>query len=288
MTSLQHYPTPQVVLAVAAHPDDIEYMAGGTLATWSDQGCEIHYLIVTDGSGGSRDPHQDQVALAAQRRREQMAAANVLGVASVTFLGRRDAELEPSLDLRVAIARVIRQTRPDAVLTFDPHMLYRAATINHPDHVVVGASTLGAVMPLANTCLAAPALRAEGLEPHDVRALYLFEPAAPSHWMPLTAQVVARKIAALREHASQLALWDGEGCVYQRARATAQIAATRGVRCAFAEDYARIQLAADGEYTGLPWMGSQLNQSPFGLLARSLQTAASGIITTIRGNVRYG
>src|SRR3954462_9350026 len=96
MASLRHAPPPHSVLAVAAHPDDIEFMAGGTLAAWIDQGALVHYLLVTDGWGASRDPHQNAVALAAQRRDEQRAAAAIMGVESVTFLGYRDAEVEPS------------------------------------------------------------------------------------------------------------------------------------------------------------------------------------------------
>jgi LmbE family N-acetylglucosaminyl deacetylase len=286
MASLSYERAPQSVLAVAAHPDDLEYMAGGTLATWIGQGTQVDYLVVTDGSGGSRNPHQDQAALIERRREEQLAAAAVLGVASVTFLGRQDATLEPTFELRLAIARVIRQTRPEAVVTFDPHLLYRAATINHPDHVAVGASTLGAVMPLANTCLAAPELYAEGLAPHDVRSLYLFEPSAPSHWMPLSRQAIEQKMAALQAHASQLELWDGVGCAYARARAAAKVANANGIRCAFAEDYARIELAPDGQYIGLPWAG---RQAPvLGRLARSLRGAATGVVSALRGAPNYG
>jgi LmbE family N-acetylglucosaminyl deacetylase len=102
MASLRHAPPPHSVLVVAAHPDDIEFMAGGTLAAWIDQGALVHYLLVTDGCGGSRDPHQSPEALAARRRHEQRAAAAILGVASVTFLGYRDAEVEPSHQLRLA------------------------------------------------------------------------------------------------------------------------------------------------------------------------------------------
>src|SRR6186997_3084301 len=114
MASLRQAPPPRSILAVAAHPDDIEFMAGGTLAAWIDQGALVHYLLVTDGCGGSRDPHQTTAALAEQRRHEQRAAAAILGVASVTFLGYRDAEVEPSQQLRLAIARVIRQIQPEA------------------------------------------------------------------------------------------------------------------------------------------------------------------------------
>lgn len=244
MTSLRHAPPPHSVLAVAAHPDDIEFMAGGTLARWIEQGTQAHYLLITDGCGGSRDPNQTTEALASLRRREQRAAAERLGVGSVTFLGYRDAEVEASLELRLAIARVIRLVRPEAVLTFDPQRYYGSVGINHPDHLAVGASTLGAVMPLANTLLAAPALAAEGLAPHDVRSVYLFDPAAPTAWMPLAQRDVERKLAALEAHTSQLIGWDAAAAADGAMRQAARLARASGVRCNLAEAFTPVQLHA--------------------------------------------
>lgn len=244
MASLRQALPPRSVLVVAAHPDDIEFMAGGTLAAWIDQGAQVHYLLVTDGCGGSRDPLQSPAALAEQRRGEQRVAADILGVASVTFLGYRDAEVEASHALRLAIARVIRQVRPEAVLTFDPRRYYGSDGINHPDHLAVGVSTLAAVMPLANTLLAAPTLAAEGFAPHDVGAVYLFDPAAPTDWMPLTDREVERKMMALRAHASQLADWDGVACCSATMRDAALAARAAGVRCALAEPFTAVRLAA--------------------------------------------
>lgn len=243
--ALMLYETPPPsVLVVAAHPDDIEFMAGGTLARWISRGTSVHYLLATDGCGGSRDPHQTPEQLASQRRTEQCNAAEILGVESVTFLGLPDATLEPTYELRLAIARVIRKVRPAAVLTFDPHLSYHCGGINHPDHVAIGASTLGAIMPLANTLLAAPALAEEGLEPHDVAEVFLFEAAQPTHWMPLTDEDLTHKLASLRAHTSQLRLWDGERCARERAQATAQAGRAHGVRARFAESFAHIQIAA--------------------------------------------
>lgn len=243
MDTLLHAPAPSTVLVVAAHPDDIEFMAGGTLARWITAGTRVHYLLATDGGGGSRDPGWQPATLAAARRAEQCTAAAVLGVASITFLGLADATLEANGALRLAIARVIRQIRPDVVLTFDPHTHYTPTSINHPDHVAIGAATLGAIMPLANTLLAAPTLAAEGLEPHDVEQVYLFETALPTHWMPLNDHELTHKLAALRAHASQLAAWDGEACARARAEQTAANARDYGIHCRFAEAFASIRLA---------------------------------------------
>lgn len=201
MSTLQ----PEHVLVVAAHPDDIEFLAGGRVGRWAAAGSSVHYLLVTDGAGGSRDIAQTPTQLAACRRAEQRAAALMLGVTSVSFLGYPDGRVEPTLELRLAIARIIRQVRPDAVLTLDPQFRYSHSYINHPDHIAVGTATLAAIMPLANTRLAALELEREGLEPHDVREVYLAVPEMPTVWMPLSAADLSRKLCAVRAHASQFA-----------------------------------------------------------------------------------
>ena len=153
MTNMQPNPNPQRVLIVAPHPDDAEFMAGGTMARWARQGAHIHFLLITDGTGGSRDPQQTPEQLAAIRREEQRNAARTLGAKDVTFLGYVDGRVEPTLELRLAIARVIRQVRPDVVITQDPLFRYSPNYINHPDHRAVADATLAAIMPTANTRL---------------------------------------------------------------------------------------------------------------------------------------
>jgi LmbE family N-acetylglucosaminyl deacetylase len=174
MQPMQPNPNPQRVLIVAAHPDDGEFMAGGTLAHWSAQGASIHYCLVTDGTGGSRDPNQTPEQLAAIRREEQRNAAKVLGSDDVTFLGYVDGRVEPTLELRFQIARVIRRVRPDVVITQDPNFRYSSTYINHPDHRAVADATLAAIMPIANTRLSALELLEEGLEPHVGEAFRKF------------------------------------------------------------------------------------------------------------------
>lgn len=243
MSALFYQTTPSRVLVVAAHPDDIEFYAGGTLATWIQTGSEVHYLLVTDGAGGSRDPECTPQALAERRRLEQRRAADLLGVASVHFLGYPDAGFDASLELRIAIARVIRQVRPDTVVTFDPQRHYHAMGINHPDHIAVGASTLGAVMPLANTRMAAPALLEEGLEPHDVSQVFLFETATPSFWMPLSEKMLERKLAALEAHESQIEEgWDAVSEVLGHGDQLAYSARSQGLNCEQAEAFSYIRL----------------------------------------------
>ncbi len=247
MEQIQPNPHPKRVLIVAAHPDDAEFMAGGTLAHWSAQGASIHYCLVTDGTGGSRDPEQTPERLAAIRREEQINAARVLGSNDVTFLGYVDGRVEPTLELRFAIARVIRRVRPDIVITSDPNFRYSPTYINHPDHRAVADATLAAIMPVANTRLSALELLEEGLEPHDVTEVYLSVAITPAVWVPLTSEDIERKIAALREHKSQLGDWDAEPMVREWASKAAEKARENGIDCEFAEGYAYVRLNAPEE-----------------------------------------
>ncbi|WP_029214543.1 PIG-L deacetylase family protein [Kallotenue papyrolyticum] len=220
-------PRPRRVLIIAAHPDDAEFMAGGTLARWHAQGASIHYLVVTDGTAGSRDPQMTPARLAAIRREEQINAARIIGCEDVCFLGYTDGRVEPTIQLRFDIARVIRQVRPDVVIAQDPQFRYGPTYINHPDHRAVADAALAAIMPIANTRLAALELIDEGLEPHDVSEVYLSGPVNPTVWIPLSAADLERKIAALREHKSQMGDWDPEAMVREWAAFAAQRARGR-------------------------------------------------------------
>ena len=130
-------------LVIFAHPDDAEFMCGGTVAAWVREGIEVHYCVVTDGSAGSNDPAMSREAMVPIREAEQRAAAQVLGVASVTFLGFRDGELEVSLETRRAVTRVVRTVRPDVIVAPDPSRLWSGSGyINHWDHKQAGTLAL--------------------------------------------------------------------------------------------------------------------------------------------------
>jgi LmbE family N-acetylglucosaminyl deacetylase len=240
-------PTPHRVLAVMAHPDDIEFMAGGTMARWARAGAELHYCLLTDGNSGSRDPSLTPAALAEIRRAEQQAAGAQFGVAGYTFLGHPDGRLVASVDLRLEIARVIRQVRPDTVLTCDPRFFYSAGYINHPDHRAAAEATLAAIMPIANTRLAALELLEEGLEPHDVGAVYLAIPDHATLWMPLEQADMDGKIAAMRAHNSQIGDWDASKMIHDFARQAAQQARDNGTECELAESFVYIGLNREPE-----------------------------------------
>jgi LmbE family N-acetylglucosaminyl deacetylase len=194
------------VLVVTAHPDDVDFGAGGTVAAWTAAGIEVAYCIATSGDAGGFDDTPRE-RMAPLREAEQRAAAKELGVTDVTFLGYPDGRLTPSLELRRDISREIRRFRPDRVLTSSPEIWWRRLGASHPDHRAVGEATVAAVYPDARNPFAHRELLAEeGLDAWTVRELWLM--AAPDervdHVVDVT-ETVERKVAALRAHASQTA-----------------------------------------------------------------------------------
>jgi LmbE family N-acetylglucosaminyl deacetylase len=235
-------PVPRVALAVMAHPDDIEFMAGGLVSRWARGGAALHYCLLTDGNSGSRDPSLTPEGLALMRRAEQQAAGALLGAAGYHFLGHPDGRLVDSVAVRLEIARVIRQVQPDAIVTSDPQFFYSPWYLNHPDHRAAGAATAAAIMPLANTRLAAPELLAEGLEPHDVTDVYLANAAQPTLFVPLEPEDFERKVAAMGAHTSQVGSWDFAKMMRQFGEQTALAARAAGVPCELAEAYVYVNL----------------------------------------------
>jgi LmbE family N-acetylglucosaminyl deacetylase len=192
------------VLVVTAHPDDVDFGFAGTVAVMSDQGVEVSYCIVTDGDAGGAELGVPREEMGPRRRDEQRAAAAVVGVSEVHFLGYPDGRVEASLALRCDITRVIRQVRPQRVLTQSPERNWQRIYASHPDHLAVGEATIAAVYPDARNRWAHPELDAEGLEPWSVPELWIGAGAdAPTHFVDVTSGV-DRKIEALLSHKSQL------------------------------------------------------------------------------------
>jgi LmbE family N-acetylglucosaminyl deacetylase len=196
------------VLVVMAHPDDGEFMCGAAIARLAREGCHIDYCLLTNGDCGTRDPAiTTRGQLAEIRQAEAQEAARRLGVErDVIFLNYVDSMLQPTLDLRRDITRVIRQTRPQIVITQDPTTFYHGQTyINHPDHRCVGEVTMAAIMPSASMRLIFPELyEEEGLEPHDVKELYLTNTTHTDRWLEVTKEDLDRQVAALKAHVSQI------------------------------------------------------------------------------------
>jgi len=179
------------VLVVVAHPDDIDFGTAGSVATWTDRGIEVHYCLVTDGDAGGSDPSISRVEMAEIRRGEQTAAAKIVGVTDLHFLGFPDGRVEANLELRHAISKVIRIVR-----NFD------RIFASHPDHLATGEATLSAVYPDSRNPFAFPDLVDNGFEPWSVDEVLLTVHGESDRFVDIT-DVFDRKVAALLCHESQ-------------------------------------------------------------------------------------
>lgn len=225
-------------MILVAHPDDADFMCGGTVARWADEGCGVHYVIVTDGSAGSNEPGVTRDEMREIRDREQRAAADVLGVKSVTILGEIDGMLEVTLDTRLKVCREVRRLRPDVIVAPDPSVLWRGSRyVNHSDHRAAGILALAAVMPDSPTRLMFPELLYEGLEPFEVPNLWLGS-ADPDTFVDIT-ETIDRKLLALAQHVSQVG---DEAAKWVRERA-AELGVGPGY--AFAEGFKALRFVDD-------------------------------------------
>ncbi len=233
---------PRRILLIQAHPDDAEFTSGGTMAKWAKDGAEIHYCSITSGDRGSDDPDLTSVELAAMREVEQRAACDILGVKEVHFLRYEDGTLVADLDLRRALVRVIRQVRPDVILTFDPTArIIDNSYINHPDHIAAGEASLAAAFPSSGNRMYFTDLLAEGLEPHTAHEVYLYATEQANAWIDITG-TMDTKIAALRAHSCQLKEWDPTEMIQDWARRSADANPNRMGAGTFAESFRYIRL----------------------------------------------
>jgi LmbE family N-acetylglucosaminyl deacetylase len=204
-TDLDH---PTRALVVTAHPDDVDFGAGGTVAGWVAEGIDVTYCIVTDGDAGGFDPSVPRSDIPAIRRAEQEAAAAVLGVMDVRFLGYRDGFVEPSQDLRRDISRVIRQVRPERMLIQSPERNWARIPASHPDHLASGEASIYAIYPDARNPFAHSSLLTdEGLDAWTVHDVWVMGGPQTNHVVDVTS-AFDTKIAALRAHASQTSHMD--------------------------------------------------------------------------------
>jgi LmbE family N-acetylglucosaminyl deacetylase len=201
----ENWETPKNILVILAHPDDPEFFCGATLARWTAAGHSVSYCLITCGDKGTKDRSLRGDELCGIRQCEQQAAAEVLGVRRVRFLGHADGYLVPDINLRREITRVIRQERPDVVVACDPLNLYgRGSNLNHPDHRAAGQVVLDAIFPAARDHLYFPELlEQEGLEPHIVGEVWVSIASDPDITLDVT-DFWEQKIRALQEHRSQI------------------------------------------------------------------------------------
>jgi LmbE family N-acetylglucosaminyl deacetylase len=195
------------VLAIIAHPDDVEFWLGGTVALWTDEGIHVTYCVLTDGSGGGFDPGVPRAEIPHIRRAEQQQAAGLLGVSDVRFFGLSEQSLlDDRHELHENLVRVIRQVRPQRVVTWSPEWNWKRFRSSHPDHLATGAAALTAIYPDAGNPFALTKLREdEGLEPWTVREVWMINSPERevNHYVDIT-ETFDRKVAAVTAHTSQI------------------------------------------------------------------------------------
>jgi LmbE family N-acetylglucosaminyl deacetylase len=188
-------------MVVFAHPDDAEIGSGGVVARWVAAGCEVTYVLCTNGDSGTADRTLTPEQLAKKRADEQRAAADFMGVKHVVMLGYPDGELEDTREFLGDIVRALRQYRPHTVFVHDP---YRIKGFQHRDHRKAGITTTDAVYPFARDHLHFPEqITREGLEPHKVRELWYWGMDEPEIIVDVSDSI-DQQIAALARHESQV------------------------------------------------------------------------------------
>lgn len=231
----------KIVLGIGAHPDDLDFMASGSMAKLTADGADVYYLILTNGSKGTANMAVTPKELTAIRQREQRRACKILGIKEVFFLEYEDGALEVTMPLKRDIVKYIRKLKPDTVFAMDPSMLYDVehTFTNHPDHRAGGQAVMDAVYPLARDHLSFPEQCAAGLEPHEVKTLLLTNFAKQNYYVDIT-DTFDIKLEALAAHASQVAdLQAAHQWVRSFAEEAGQLA---GVR--YAEGFMRLDVEA--------------------------------------------
>jgi LmbE family N-acetylglucosaminyl deacetylase len=191
------------ILVVSAHPDDVDFGVAGSVATWTASGIDVSYCIVTDGDAGGSDLELPRDRMARVRREEQTAAAATVGVVDLHFLGYPDGRLQPTIELRRDLSRVIRTVRPQRVVCQSPERIWERVYASHPDHLAAGEAAVCAVYPDARNPFAHPELLEAGHEPWTVPELWLMAHPNVDTYVD-TTDTIDKKIAALRCHVSQI------------------------------------------------------------------------------------
>ena len=199
------------VLIVTAHPDDLDFGAGATIAQWTDAGISVSYGICTNGEQGGSDLTVSREEMRKIRQREQTNAGTVLGVSDIHFLEYHDGLLEPTIGLRKDIVRLIRKVRPQRLVVQSPERNYDRVFASHPDHLAAAEAAMQAVYPDCGNPFAFPdLLKDEGLEPWNVSEAWVMTNEFSDYYIDTTS-TIERKILALREHVSQIADMDAMG-----------------------------------------------------------------------------
>jgi LmbE family N-acetylglucosaminyl deacetylase len=239
-----------VYLVVAAHPDDPDFGVAGTAARLVRDGHPVHYLMLTSGDAGSEDPEQSAEELIRIREAEQADSGRILGLSSVQFLRFPDGELQPTIELRRAIVRIMRMLRADVVMCQDPRSLVDddSTYLNHPDHRAAGQAALDAAFPAAGNPRAfRDLLFDEGLRAHKVQEVWMYFTGGlhVNHYVDIT-ETLEQKVTALAAHESQLGDWARSGGLRNEMTKWAEAAAKRsGLGITYAEGFQRIVLEGE-------------------------------------------
>ncbi|MGQ0604319.1 MAG: PIG-L deacetylase family protein [Anaerolineales bacterium] len=234
---------PESVLAIVAHPDDIEFGCAGTIARWVKGGCRAAYLLLTSGDVGIAENGMTRERAMEIRETEQRAAAAVCGVHEVIFLREPDGMLQATLELRKKVVREIRRFKPEVVICGDPTVVWAGDDyINHPDHRAAATVAVDAIFPASGQPNLFEELAQEGLTPHKVRKVYVNNWGEASVYVSIDETIEA-KIAALREHKSQMRAWDPEPMVKQWAAERA-----KGKEMQYAEGFRVVTLESDEDW----------------------------------------
>lgn len=191
---------PKRAMFIYAHPDDIEFGCAGTAAKWAMHGCEVTYVLLTNGNVGSHDPEMTREKLAEIRQAEQRAAAKIAGVTNMLFLGYDDGLLVADLELRKRLVKLIRIHKPNVVVCGDPTVIFRGDRINHPDHRAAAKAAIDAVFPSSEMRLLHQEFEEEGIFPHKVNYVYVTTHENPNYYEDIT-ESIETKIEALKQHA---------------------------------------------------------------------------------------
>jgi LmbE family N-acetylglucosaminyl deacetylase len=186
-------------LIITAHPDDAEFLAGGTIAKMCDMGWDVRLCIGTSGDKGTRNPDMRPQELAAIREAEQRAAAKVLGLAECIFWGYPDGFLMETPELRGQVVEIIRRLQPDVIVTWDG---YRPG-FNHHDHRNIGRTVRDALYPAAHDPLYFPEHRYKGLPAHRTAELLMAGSNEPDYYVDI-GPYLEKKVDAILCHTSQI------------------------------------------------------------------------------------
>ena len=194
----------QRIMAIVAHPDDVDFLMAASAAKWSSEGREINYVLCTSGDTGTSNPDMSTDKLASIREREQRAAADIVGVKEVVFLRYLDNILQNTISLRKDIVRQIRRLKPEVVVCGNPLYYFTPWGLNHPDHRAAAAAALEAVFPSARDYHSFPDLIREGFSPHNVQEVLIEAYSDDEDFVVDVSETFELKISALKMHESQM------------------------------------------------------------------------------------